>query len=388
MRPHPRNLLFFSLEEWNEVWRRNQFFCSLLHQRFPDCQILWICPPIDLLLERSRLADLKTLGLLARAQLDEVAEHPRIKSVKTFKPLPNIIGRSINLRLLGAQVRDAVEQMGWSEYTVWINDHSARAAMSILPPPLKMIYDITDDWLSAQLSDRARNAAAADDDYLVRHSDHVIVCSKRLYSLKADKAQQISLIPNGIDAAKYHPERLRLLTPPSYIQGISNPIVGYVGTLHEDRIDVDLILQMSRALPAIHFVFVGPNCLSQQNTARLAEAPNIAILGAQPYETIPGAIAMFDICMVPHLVNDFTDSLDPLKLYEFAASGKPVISTACSGFRDHPEFVCIAESPAAFVYKLERLLHSNVPTDAGVTWAAQQSWLSRIEAVERILDWN
>ena len=38
--------------------------------------------------------------------------------------------------------------------------------------------------------------------------------------------------------------------------------------------------------------------------------------------------------IVPHLVNPFTESLDPIKAYECLAAGRPTVATPVAGFRD------------------------------------------------------
>ena len=47
-----------------------------------------------------------------------------------------------------------------------------------------------------------------------------------------------------------------------------------------------------------------------------------------------GYLQHADVLVVPHVVTSFTDSLDPIKLYEYQAVGRPVVSTPVAGFRD------------------------------------------------------
>ncbi len=58
--------------------------------------------------------------------------------------------------------------------------------------------------------------------------------------------------------------------------------------------------------------------------------PNVWLLGSAPLRELPGLIAACDVCIVPHLRDELTASMDPLKLYEYAAAGKPVVSTVSS----------------------------------------------------------
>src|ERR1700678_1970235 len=40
-----RDLIFVSLEDWDDVWRRNQFLCAALARRFPEIKILFVGLP-------------------------------------------------------------------------------------------------------------------------------------------------------------------------------------------------------------------------------------------------------------------------------------------------------------------------------------------------------
>jgi glycosyltransferase involved in cell wall biosynthesis len=112
----------------------------------------------------------------------------------------------------------------------------------------------------------------------------------------------------------------------------ASPVAAYVGTLHDDRIDVDLVDRLARELPAVQLVFVGPNALTPASTDRLAAHRNVHLLGIRPYADVPAYLQHADVIIVPHAVNAFTDSLDPIKAYECLAVGRPTLATPVSGF--------------------------------------------------------
>ena len=108
----------------------------------------------------------------------------------------------------------------------------------------------------------------------------------------------------------------------------------YVGTLHTDRLDVGLCEMTARELVGRGtLVLVGPNALSRSDTERLRHA-GVILLGPRPHEEVVGYLQHADALLVPHVVTAFTESLDPIKLYEYSAVGRPVVSTPVAGFRD------------------------------------------------------
>ena len=67
-----------------------------------------------------------------------------------------------------------------------------------------------------------------------------------------------------------------------------------------------------------------------------------------PYERVPGFLQHADVVIIPHLVNRFTESLDPIKAYECVAAGRPTVSTPVAGFRDLGDPIVVAD-PRDFV---------------------------------------
>jgi teichuronic acid biosynthesis glycosyltransferase TuaH len=93
----------------------------------------------------------------------------------------------------------------------------------------------------------------------------------------------------------------------------------------------------------------------------------------------------FDVCITPHRVTPFTESLNPIKLWEYLAAGKPIVSTNVAGFRDYPQFVTIADADG-FNEAVQTTLHED-PTraEARRTEARRHSWSARLDAVEAVI---
>jgi glycosyltransferase involved in cell wall biosynthesis len=117
------------------------------------------------------------------------------------------------------------------------------------------------------------------------------------------------------------------------------PFALYVGTLHEDRLDVDLVLATARRLTEFgsRLVLVGPNALAAGNAERLAASGGVLVLGPRAKDAIPAYLQHANVLVVPHIVDAFTDSLDPIKLYEYLAVGRPIVSTPVAGFREEAD---------------------------------------------------
>jgi teichuronic acid biosynthesis glycosyltransferase TuaH len=130
----------------------------------------------------------------------------------------------------------------------------------------------------------------------------------------------------------------------------------------------------------LHVVLVGPDSLGLESRRRLVSEPNVHLTGARPYNEVPAYLQHADVIVVPHLVNEFTESLDPIKAYECLASSTPAVATPVAGFRELRRHVKIA-SPAVFADAVEATLNGQ----ARDPMPSLPTWTDRAEDFEHVL---
>jgi len=249
-----------------------------------------------------------------------------------------------------------------------------------------VIYDITDDWISLTQSPALKRLTEQQDEELCRRADAVIVCSQRLYEMKKPLTQNLYLIPNGVDSAHYAAVIDGVGPLPADAAAWPHPVLGYTGTIHPDRVDVELVEFIARGLSGGTVVLVGPNHLREADLHRLRQCGNVAITGPKSYADLPQYMRAFDVCITPHRVTPFTESLNPIKLWEYLAAGKPIVSTDVAGFRDYPALVRIATYPGEFVQAVKEALQEDPElSESRRAVARQKSWESRVDAVGEVL---
>ncbi|NOV99450.1 glycosyltransferase [Isoptericola chiayiensis] len=226
-------------------------------------------------------------------------------------------------------------------YAVWINDLALVDILDLTTAPT--LYDVTDDWLAARRTQTESARLARSEARLLAETATVTVCSPALAHDKGSVRPDVVVVTNGVDSAAYTGpvERPRDLG--------EGPVALYVGTLHADRLDVDLCARTARALRRSggRLVLVGPDALEGRERHLLEEA-GVHLLGAKPFSEIPAYTRSADVLVVPHVVDQFTDSLDPIKLYEYRAARRPVVSTRVAGFRDSRDVLVEAVSSEQF----------------------------------------
>jgi len=190
----------------------------------------------------------------------------------------------------------------------------------------KVIYDCIDDV--AVHTPRPALAALYrrwEDELVGRASGAVVTSETLLAALRARRPElPAATIRNGVDAERFV-ELARGAPRPADLPDDGRPIVGFVGALYE-WVDQRLIAAVARALPDFHFVFVGPQG-RRGLSERLRNTRNVRFLGRRPYERVPAYVAAFDVCWVPFDHGRIARAANPVKVYEYLALGKPVVST-------------------------------------------------------------
>ncbi len=359
-----RELVVCSLEPWDDVWRRNQFLAEELLRRRPALRILFVEPAADVLFELSRRR--RPTGAHT-----SVLRGGRLYAFRPLKPLPRRCG-SFSDRWLHRSVVVATQRLGFTQPTLWLND--VNYAPLIRRTRWPSVYDVTDDWLLAPFAPREIARLQALDALALDDADEVVVCSPALAASRG-RDRAVILIPNGVDTEHFRRARPR----PADLAPA--PTAVYVGTLHESRLDVELIIELAQSVSSLSVVLVGPDALSAAARARLEAQPTIFVLGPRAYADVPAYLQHADIVIVPHLVTPFTESLDPIKAYECLAVQTPTVATPVAGFRELGASIRVA-SRESFVSAVQETLAAPLPRYAATDAA---SWEDRARAFERAL---
>ena len=325
-------------------------------------RVLFIEPAIDV------AYDLMNKRRPAHGGLRQI--NGRLWAYQPRKYMPRILAPNLTERRIAAKVKRLVMKLGFSKPLLWVNDCSfAHLAVETDWP---VIYDVTDDWLHSALSPRALRRTRAEDAMMLGRADELIVVSQSLMQTRGAR-REARLIPDGVDVEHFQ----RPLPRPSDLP--IGPSAVYIGTLHEDRIDLDLCTDLADAIAPLPVLFVGPNALSPASTQRLRSA-GCLILGPRPYDQVPAYYQHSTLIVVPHLVTPFTESLDPIKGYECLAVGTPTISTPVAGMRDLGPPIEIADR-SSFVVRAEEMLRQ----PAALMPRETASWRQRAEEFGEVI---
>jgi teichuronic acid biosynthesis glycosyltransferase TuaH len=151
-------------------------------------------------------------------------------------------------------------------------------------------------------------------------------------------------------------EARNLIRSPVDLADIRRPIIGCVGQLSDSNYDWDLIEEVSKALPEVSLVFIGPILEKTPRVVSILRLPNVWWLGPRPHHELPVYLNWFDICFNPLVSSEHSDRRSPLRLYDYLTTYKPILSTAIREAHAHRPFVEIGRSKGECVDILRRFI--------------------------------
>ncbi|PFG32335.1 glycosyltransferase [Sanguibacter antarcticus] len=376
------DLVVVSLERWDDVWRRNQILLAGLLGADPDLRVLVVEPPADPLHALAgRRRPRRGAGLVARGRADGVPAG-RLWTYQPTKWLPRradaFVGTSADTRMAHT-VLQVARRLHLHAPVLWVNDPAGATLARVSSWP--SLYDITDDWLAAHRSPAQLARLRDDEDFLMATCRTVVVCSAALARTKG-AIRPVRLVPNAVDLDAFRRPRARPRDLPP------GRVALYAGTVHPDRVDVGLCVRLGDELRTTGLgtlVLVGPALVSEQDRTLLHDA-GVQVLGPRPYATVPAYLQHADVLVVPHVVDPFTDSLDPIKLYEYQAVARPVVSTPVAGFRDlHHPAVHVLDSRAFVDGVTSVLVGPPLPPGPLPQTATIPTWAERVTEMQDVL---
>ena len=223
---------------------------------------------------------------------------------------------------------------------------------------------------------------AAGVTLLRARADVVFASSSSLYESHARLHPSVHLCPNAADFTHFSRAAADGAVP-NDLADITPPIIGYHGAL-ANWIDWDLIGATAAANPDLSFVFIGPLFTGGE---RLPTGNNLHYLGHRDYRLLPNYLRGFDVGIIPFRLSPMTKGCDPIKLWEYLAAGKPVVSTPLPEVQQYSE-ISVAGTPAEFGAALrEALAMANDPgaIAARQALARSNSWEARALQIHRVL---
>ena len=365
-------LVYVSPLPWHSFAQRPHKFVEWFHARHGG-PVLWIDPYPTRLpgLEDLRRLRTKLRGApspAARALPDWLTVLPA--PALPIEPLP---GSGLVNGLLWRTLHQAVARFGADGDCLLAIGKPSKLALQLMRhhPQLPALFDIMDDFPAFYTGLSSRSMAAREQE-VARQVRQVLVSSSFLAQRLVACGERLGLALNAC-AIETLPPVDQLPARPA------TPVLGYVGTIAQ-WFDWEMVIALALAHPAIPVRLIGP--VFGTIPGRLPA--NIALLPACQHQQAIAHMQTFSVGLIPFKRTTLTQSVDPIKYYEYRALGLPVLSSRFGEMAVRGELpgVFLADAQDDPLQLVRRALrHADAPADIAA-FRARHSWEAHFDAAQ------
>ena len=311
---------------------------------------------------------------------DEPQGNPMVVSPLAL-PLPHCRwARRMNVHRLSRHLRGILQQHDIEHPVLWICGPIAAEFIGTLGEKASVYY-CADEY---EALPRAPVGALRElEAHALASADITLVVSERLLQNKSSQANRIALLRHGVDHAHFRRAMLDETCIPAAMADIPQPVIGLIGRI-DDWMDTDLLAHIATSRPEWSIVVVGSLVTRRRAWMKLR---NVHCLGPIPYGDLPSYLKAMAATILPYRLNQQTLSCNPLKLREYLAAGRPVVSVDVPAVQRYLPWVRVAHSADEFVASIGDALRSDGPEQqrARSESVADESWDQRAEEVVALL---
>jgi glycosyltransferase involved in cell wall biosynthesis len=308
--------------------------------------------------------------------------HPRLHILSpwmwpSFGSAPE---RRINRNLLARQLIPTIGAM--PESPIALTNIPIVADLVGLLPVRRWVYYCVDDF--AEWPGLDGTTIRALDDRLIERADVLIAVSPTLQEKLGRQRQVVHLLTHGVDLE--HWDRGDSCAPHSSMSSVDrleHPLIVFWGVI-DRRMDVSFLERLSNDLTSGTIVLVGPESDPDPRLARLAR---VVRHPAMPFEQLPKVAHAAQVLIMPYADLPVTQAMQPLKLKEYLATGKPVVVRELPSTLPWRDTLDITGTPEAFSRMVRERLAAGLPEEQRLARGrlANESWAAKALTFERWL---
>lgn len=226
----------------------------------------------------------------------------------------------------------------------------------------KVIYEYIDD-LNPHIVGRNELPKNIIDKYkyMINHKDDVIVVVTadeiKKDVIKNRGNENLVLATNGVDYEYFQNIDLNYKFDKTFekILEEKKPIIGYYGAL-ANWFDYELVKKIANERPNYNIVLIGVKYDESYEKSGVSKCQNVYFLGKRDYSILKNYANKFDVCTIPFKINDITKSTSPVKLFEYMALKKPIVTTDMNECQKYKS-VCIGKNKDEILELIDKCIN-------------------------------
>lgn len=238
------------------------------------------------------------------------------------------------------------------------------------------IYDCMDDMIELYPCDKTMGANEA---VLYKKAKLVLASSSHLAGKLKQRygSREIQIVNNAIS------DKFDITTgalPREYCDFFETDkiILSYVGSI-SSWMDFDLLEAIHVKFPQITINLWGP-----QHDINIPEYEGINICGKVEHKYVSSILSSSDILIMPFVVNELIESVNPVKLYEYIFSGKPCLAPSYGESLQFENYVSLYKSHEECISLIDKILNGEIKQKSIVDcrdFVKNNTWKNRVEII-------
>ena len=369
-------IVCFGQQNWDYCWTAKQQICVRLGRR--GHPVLYVDP--DSVEEPLGRAD--TLRALAPVATEfRVREEAAGVRLYTHVHAPPLRWR-LNEALRPRRLHGIADRLGMLDGVALAIHPAARRLMEAVRPAARVYYAV-DEMTGFHRDPAVQRRMRREEELMIRACDAVIGVSPRLHERFAAMHPNAHLVQNAADLEHFEPDHLAAATPHPVLRDGRSPTIVLVGQIDE-RVDQGLLAHVARARPDWRIALAG-RVKPEVDVSALEAEPNILLLGYQDYDDLPSVLGAADVCIVPYHLTPLTHGCNPLKAWEYLATGRPVVATPLNALLPMKGLVTLAEGRDAFLSALDAAIADPARgREERLAFVRRNGWDARVDQLEDI----
>ena len=256
----------------------------------------------------------------------------------------------------------------------------------------KILYEFVDDFSDKIAGYKIPKKVYQSHDRMMEDTDKVYVVStanKLFEKVKKVRGTRNSILAtNGVQFEHFSvpPENVVLIPEMVNILAKGNKIIGYFGALAE-WFDYELLKKLAIERPDKEIVLIGVDYDKSIEKSGIEKLLNIHFLGPINYTELPAYSKYFDVCIIPFILNDITESTSPVKLFEYMAMGHPIVTSDLPECRKYKSTL-ISKTPEAFLANIDKALeltNNDEYREILRSEAQANTWSKKAKAIKELI---
>lgn len=252
------------------------------------------------------------------------------------------------------EIKKAIKKLGFKNYILFNDSDIFRSyhLQELLKPEMSVYYT-RDNMMSVPYWYKHGHIL---EPQLMAKSNVVTANSSYLANVAKQYNNNSFYVGQGCETDEFDLEKINSI--PNDILNIKAPIIGYIGAIYKQRLDLELVEFIAETKTEYNIVLIGPQDDAFKQS-KLHKMNNVFFLGLKETKELPFYLARFDVAINPQILNEVTIGNYPRKIDEYLAMGKPTIATKTKAMEIFKEYTYLANNKEEYIQFIDIALKEN-----------------------------